>query len=35
MPTKAEAVEELQKAGFMIAPSKAVNAGGVAVSALK
>lgn len=23
MPTKAEAVEELQKAGFMIAPSKA------------
>ena len=33
MPTKAEAVEELQKAGFMIAPSKAVNAGGVAVSA--
>lgn len=35
MPTKAEAVEELQKAGFMIAPSKAVNAGGVAVSALE
>lgn len=35
MPTKAEAVEELQKSGFMIAPSKAVNAGGVAVSALE
>ena len=35
MPTKAEAVEELQKTGFMIAPSKAVNAGGVAVSALE
>lgn len=35
MPTKADAVESLTKAGFMIAPSKAVNAGGVAVSALE
>lgn len=35
MPTRAEAVEELVNAGFMIAPSKAVNAGGVAVSALE
>ena len=35
MPTKAEAVELLSEAGFMIAPSKAVNAGGVAVSALE
>ena len=35
MPTKAEAVEILSKAGFIIAPSKAVNAGGVAVSALE
>ena len=35
MPTKAEAVEELHKAGFRISPSKAVNAGGVAVSALE
>ena len=35
MPTKAEAVDILKEAGFIIAPSKAVNAGGVAVSALE
>lgn len=35
MPTKAAAVKSLTEAGFMIAPSKAVNAGGVAVSALE
>lgn len=35
MPTRAEAVDILKEAGFIIAPSKAVNAGGVAVSALE
>ena len=35
MPTRAEAVKCLKDAGFVIAPSKAVNAGGVAVSALE
>lgn len=35
MPTKADAVDILKDAGFIIAPSKAVNAGGVAVSALE
>lgn len=35
MPTKADAVEILKEAGYIIAPSKAVNAGGVAVSALE
>lgn len=35
MPTKADAVDILKEAGFIIAPSKAVNAGGVAVSALE
>ncbi|MBR4296348.1 MAG: NADP-specific glutamate dehydrogenase [Clostridia bacterium] len=35
MPTTAEAVEYLKKNGVVIAPSKAVNAGGVAVSGLE
>ena len=35
MPTTAEAVEYLVKNGIVVAPSKAVNAGGVAVSALE
>lgn len=35
MPTKADAVDILKDTGFIIAPSKAVNAGGVAVSALE
>ena len=35
MPTTAEAVEYLRQGGAVIAPSKAVNAGGVAVSGLE
>ena len=35
MPTTDEAVEYLKEKGVLIAPSKAVNAGGVAVSALE
>ncbi|MBQ7089746.1 MAG: NADP-specific glutamate dehydrogenase, partial [Clostridia bacterium] len=35
MPTTAEAVTMMKKAGLVIAPSKAVNAGGVAVSGLE
>lgn len=35
MPTTAEAVEYLKSNGVLIAPSKAVNAGGVAVSGLE
>ena len=35
MPTTPEAIDKLKDAGFIIAPSKAVNAGGVAVSALE
>ncbi len=35
MPTTNEALEFIQKAGLAVAPSKAVNAGGVAVSALE
>ncbi|HZW49028.1 MAG TPA: NADP-specific glutamate dehydrogenase [Bacillota bacterium] len=35
MPTTNEALEYIQKAGLAVAPSKAVNAGGVAVSALE
>ncbi len=35
MPTTAEAVEYLRKNGVIVAPSKAVNAGGVAVSGLE
>ncbi|MBQ6893546.1 MAG: NADP-specific glutamate dehydrogenase, partial [Clostridia bacterium] len=35
MPTTAEAVEYLKANGVVIAPSKAVNAGGVAVSGLE
>ena len=35
MPTTADAVEYLRDNGVIIAPSKAVNAGGVAVSALE
>ena len=35
MPTTDEAIEYLKKNGVVIAPSKAVNAGGVAVSALE
>ena len=35
MPTTAEAVAYLREAGVVIAPSKAVNAGGVAVSGLE
>lgn len=35
MPTTNEALEYLQKHGVLVAPSKAVNAGGVAVSGLE
>ena len=35
MPTTAEAVAYFQESGVIVAPSKAVNAGGVAVSALE
>ncbi|MBR2405740.1 MAG: NADP-specific glutamate dehydrogenase [Clostridia bacterium] len=35
MPTTADAVEYLKENGVIVAPSKAVNAGGVAVSALE
>lgn len=35
MPLTLEAVKKLSEAGVMVAPSKAVNAGGVAVSALE
>lgn len=35
MPTTADAVEEFLKANVIVAPSKAVNAGGVAVSGLE
>ncbi len=35
MPTSNEAIEYLKNAGLIVAPSKAVNAGGVAVSALE
>ena len=35
MPTTAEAFEYLKENGLVIAPSKAVNAGGVAVSGLE
>ena len=35
MPTTAEAVTYFQESGVIVAPSKAVNAGGVAVSALE
>ena len=35
MPTTAEAVAYFQENGVIVAPSKAVNAGGVAVSALE
>ncbi len=35
MPTTAEAYEYLKKSGVVVAPSKAVNAGGVAVSGLE
>ncbi len=35
MPTTADAVEYLRENGVIVAPSKAVNAGGVAVSALE
>ncbi len=35
MPTTNEALEYLQKNGVLVAPSKAVNAGGVAVSGLE
>ena len=35
MPTTADAVEYLMKNGVIVAPSKAVNAGGVAVSGLE
>ena len=35
MPTRPEAVKCMKDAGFILAPSKAVNAGGVAVSALE
>ncbi|MCH5294315.1 MAG: NADP-specific glutamate dehydrogenase [Treponema sp.] len=35
MPTRAEAIEYLQKKGVMFAPGKAANAGGVAVSGLE
>ena len=35
MPTTQEAIDFLAEEGFIIAPSKAVNAGGVAVSALE
>ncbi len=35
MPTSNEAMKYIQQSGILIAPSKAVNAGGVAVSALE
>ena len=35
MPTTAEAVEYFKESGTVIAPSKAVNAGGVSVSGLE
>ncbi len=35
MPTTQEAIDYLKENGFIIAPSKAVNAGGVAVSAME
>ena len=35
MPTSNEAMKYIQEAGITVAPSKAVNAGGVAVSALE
>ena len=35
MPTSNEALKYLQESGIVVAPSKAVNAGGVAVSALE
>ena len=35
MPTTLEAIELLKSKGWVIAPSKAVNAGGVAVSAME
>ncbi len=35
MPTSNEAMKYIQESGILIAPSKAVNAGGVAVSALE
>ena len=35
MPTTNEAMSYLKKSGIIIAPSKAVNAGGVGVSALE
>ncbi len=35
MPTEEDAVDVFQKAGVMYAPSKAANAGGVAVSGLE
>ena len=35
MPTTNEALEYLQQNGVLVAPSKAVNAGGVAVSGLE
>ena len=35
MPTTAEGIEVLKNAGAIIGPAKAVNAGGVAVSALE
>ena len=35
MPTRADAIEALQKAGILFAPGKASNAGGVAVSGLE
>ena len=35
MPTTNEAIDYLKKAGVIVAPSKAVNAGGVAVSGLE
>ena len=35
MPSEADAMEAFQKAGLLFAPSKAANAGGVAVSGLE
>ncbi len=35
MPTTQEAIDYLRENGFVVAPSKAVNAGGVAVSAME
>ncbi|MDE5798287.1 MAG: NADP-specific glutamate dehydrogenase, partial [Treponemataceae bacterium] len=35
MPTRADAIAELQKAGVLFGPGKAANAGGVAVSGLE